>query len=56
MKPNLHVINATFRAPVLEQFPNVPRAPVPAKEYESAAIECSPPAYRPGTNYSNVRL
>jgi hypothetical protein len=33
---------------VLEYFSNVQRAPVVALEYQSVAIECSPPPYKPG--------
>ncbi|KAH3825753.1 hypothetical protein DPMN_127634, partial [Dreissena polymorpha] len=45
--------NITFG--VLEQFPNVIRAPVVAMEYQSAVIECSPPQFRPAVTYQWYR-
>ncbi|XP_052806194.1 contactin-like isoform X2 [Mya arenaria] len=45
--------NITFG--VLEQFPNVPRAPIVVLEYQSAAIECDPPQFRPAVTYQWYR-
>ncbi|XP_045209360.2 contactin-like [Mercenaria mercenaria] len=47
------VANITFG--VLEHFSNVQRAPVVAMEYQSAAIECSPPPYKPAVSYQWYR-
>ncbi|XP_060585793.1 contactin-like, partial [Ruditapes philippinarum] len=40
---------------VLEYFSNVQRAPVVALEYQSVAIECSPPPFKPAVSYQWYR-